>query len=67
VGDSLSLDILGAHQVGMKTAWVNRKNEQTDIVHDSELSSLENLLQIAWVEACAPSFLFLQNKLSVKG
>ena len=51
VGDSLSLDILGAHQVGMKTAWINRKNEQTDIVPDYELSSLENLLQIDWVEA----------------
>ena len=51
VGDSLSLDILGAHEVGMKTAWINRKNEQTDIVPDYELSSLENLLQIDWVEA----------------
>ena len=51
VGDSLSFDVMGAHGVGMKTAWINRKNEETDIVPDYELSSLESLLQIDWVEA----------------
>ena len=51
VGDSLSFDVMGAHEVGMKTAWINRKNEETDIVPDYELSSLESLLQIDWVEA----------------
>jgi putative hydrolase of the HAD superfamily len=51
VGDSLSLDILGAHKVGMKTAWINRRNEQTDIVPDYELVSLEDLLKVSWVEA----------------
>ncbi|MBC8286627.1 MAG: HAD family hydrolase [Nitrospinae bacterium] len=51
VGDSLSMDILGAQGVGMQTAWVNRKKEQTDIVPDYELASLEDLLRIHWVEA----------------
>lgn len=51
VGDSLSADILGAQGVGMKTAWINRKEEQTDIVPDYELASLEDLLRIHWVEA----------------
>jgi len=51
VGDSLSFDVIGAHEVGMKTAWINRKNEETDIVPDYELSSLESLLQIDWIEA----------------
>ena len=51
VGDSLSFDVMGAHEVGMKTAWINRKNEETDIVPDYELSSLESLLKIDWVEA----------------
>lgn len=51
VGDSLSADILGAQKVGMKTAWINRKQDQTDIVSDYELTSLEDLLRIHWVEA----------------
>ena len=51
VGDSPSTDILGAQSVGMKTAWINRKKEQTDISPDYELSSLEDLLQIHWVNA----------------
>jgi putative hydrolase of the HAD superfamily len=51
VGDSLSTDILGAQRVGMKTAWINRKNEQTDIGPDYELHSLEDLLGIHWVNA----------------
>ena len=51
VGDSLTIDIMGAQGVGMKTAWINRKKEQTDIVPDYELSSLEDLLRIHWVGA----------------
>lgn len=51
VGDSISMDILGAREVGMKTAWINRKQEHTDIVPDYELTSLEDLLRIHWVEA----------------
>jgi putative hydrolase of the HAD superfamily len=51
VGDSLSADIMGAQGVGMKTAWINRKEEQTNIVPDYELTSLEDLLRIHWVEA----------------
>lgn len=51
VGDSLSADVLGAQQAGMKAAWVNRKQEQTDISPDYELASLEDLLQIHKVAA----------------
>jgi putative hydrolase of the HAD superfamily len=51
VGDSLLLDISGAHEVGMKTAWINRKNEETDNIPDYELASLEDLLQIHWFKA----------------
>jgi putative hydrolase of the HAD superfamily len=51
VGDSPSTDILGAQSVGMKTAWVNRKNQQTDLNPDYELNSLDDLLRIHWVKA----------------
>ncbi len=46
VGDSLANDILGAHEVGMKTAWLNRKKERTEPGPDYELGSLEDLLRI---------------------
>ncbi|MBT3922798.1 MAG: HAD family hydrolase [Nitrospina sp.] len=51
VGDSPTADILGAQSVGMKTAWLNRKKEKTNISPDYELSSLEDLLQIHCVNA----------------
>ncbi len=48
VGDSLSLDVIGAQNVGMKSAWVNRerKNISIDSEPDFELHSLEDLLQL---------------------
>ena len=51
VGDSPSTDILGAQSVGMNTACVNRKNQQTDLNPDYELNSLDDLLRIHWVKA----------------
>ncbi len=46
VGDNLSTDILGACEVGMKTAWLNRRNEPAELRPDYELCSLEDLLRI---------------------
>jgi putative hydrolase of the HAD superfamily len=48
VGDSISMDVLGAQGIGMKSAWLNRdgKNLPTDINPDYELHSLEDLLRI---------------------
>lgn len=51
VGDNPSADISGAQGVGMKTAWLNRRKERADICPDYELTSLEDLLRIHWVEA----------------
>tara|TARA_B100000686_G_C16474886_1_gene804054 strand:- start:110 stop:838 length:729 start_codon:yes stop_codon:yes gene_type:complete len=52
VGDSLTADILGAQGVGMKTAWLNRKNKkaESNISPDFELNSLEDLLRIHWAK-----------------
>jgi FMN phosphatase YigB (HAD superfamily) len=48
VGDSISIDVVGAQGIGMKSAWLNRdgKNLPTDINPDYELHSLEDLLRI---------------------
>ena len=48
VGDNLSLDVVGAKSVGMKSAWVNRgrKKIPAGCEPDYELQSLEDLLQI---------------------
>lgn len=45
VGDSLTSDILGGRQAGMKTCWFNpnRKPPRTDIVPDWEIHALTDL------------------------
>ena len=48
IGDNISLDIAGAKNVGMKSAWINRgrKIKLVDIEPDYELHSLEDILRI---------------------
>jgi putative hydrolase of the HAD superfamily len=48
VGDTISMDVVGAQGVGMKSAWLNRdgKNLPAGINPDYELHSLEDLLRI---------------------
>ncbi|MEK9629158.1 MAG: HAD family hydrolase [Nitrospinota bacterium] len=48
VGDNPQLDIIGAQNSGMKSAWINRKKNPNPIKEgpDYELHSLEDLLQI---------------------
>jgi putative hydrolase of the HAD superfamily len=49
VGDNFALDVVGAKDVGMKSAWVNRehKNIPSDAAPDYELHSLDDLLRIS--------------------
>ena len=48
VGDNIFLDVIGAKNVGMKSAWINRdhKNIPAGCEPDYELYSLKDLLQI---------------------
>ncbi len=57
VGDNISLDVMGAKNVGMKSAWINRerKNNAIDGEPDYELHSLEDLLLIGSHSIGSPS------------
>jgi FMN phosphatase YigB (HAD superfamily) len=50
VGDTYQQDILGAKQVGLKTAWLNIRNEPLDMAKnnppDREIRSLAQLEEI---------------------
>jgi HAD superfamily hydrolase (TIGR01662 family) len=48
VGDNISMDVVGAQGVGMKSAWLNRDKKKlpAGINPDYELHSLEDLLRI---------------------
>ena len=48
VGDNLKMDVVGAQNVGMKSAWINREKKNTlkEAKPDYELHSLEDLLRI---------------------
>ena len=48
VGDNISMDVIGAKNVGMKSAWINRELKNMPAVGepDYELHSLEDLLEI---------------------
>ena len=48
VGDNISLDIVGAQNVGMKSAWINRERKTNSMEGepDYELHSLMDLLRI---------------------
>ena len=48
VGDNISMDVIGAKNVGMKSAWINRERKKmlAGGEADYELHSLEDLLQI---------------------
>ncbi len=49
VGDSLTDDVYGPRQVGMKTCWVNRKQETAPVPPpDYEVSDLTGLLTILY-------------------
>jgi FMN phosphatase YigB (HAD superfamily) len=49
IGDTYQQDIIGAKRVGMKTIWLNSRNEPRDLVTedspDYEIQSLEALIQ----------------------
>ncbi|MWC27655.1 HAD family hydrolase [Paenibacillus sp. MMS18-CY102] len=48
VGDSLTSDVRGANNAGIKVAWMNRKNKQLPPAHspDYTVNSLETLLPL---------------------
>ena len=50
VGDSLENDVMGAHEAGAKTVWLNREGmgNNTEIRADVEITSLADLPGVLW-------------------
>jgi len=49
VGDSLRLDVLGAHDAGLRSIWLDRSNSVTpEPVPDHRIESMQELLAEPW-------------------